>query len=503
MMIDDNIYHQKVIGCWRGKAVGGTLGMISEGVCGENNLDFYRPVPDEPVPNDDLELQVLWGTVLAQAENPMVDRKFLAEAWLRHNFYPCDEYAIARRNLEWGISPPWSGRFGNFFTDGLGAAIRSELWACLAPGDPALAVRYAYEDACLDHAGDGLYAEIFFAALESAAFVDSDVATLIETGLNHIPPETRLAQAIRNTVSWSRELNDRQVVRTRILEHYHSDNFTDVVMNVPFVILALLFGNGDFGQTVCHAANCGYDTDCTAATAGAIFGIMYPDRIPEAWLEPIGDKIVLSEFLVGLDAPKTISEFTGLLCGLRKRLKATDRRKGPPPDMTAGTVYWQSGLIPWVDFRQDIHKTIGTGPIPTYGWVGKLPLPDLANEGVLSLKTKFYIRDVTRVRVMFNCDAWHRCFVDGIMRFGRECGIMMPASHRTAMGQFCDLELAPGKHELSVQILKQDEKSSHATFYFGIADVKTKLWISDVFRNPAAESYPVSLACPAEKEPVH
>ncbi len=481
MMINEKVYRAKVLGCWHGKAVGGTLGMISEGVSGENDLKFYRPVPDELAPNDDLELQVLWGTVLAQAGNPVVDRDVLADAWLQHNFYPCDEYAIARRNLQWGIRPPWSGRFGNFFTDGLGAAIRSELWACLAPGDPALAVRYAYEDACIDHAGNGLYAEIFFAALESAAFVENDVPALIRTALKYIPQETRLARAIRDTVNWCRELNDRRAVRSLILEHYRSDNFTDVVMNVPFVILALLLGDGDFGDTVCHAANCGYDTDCTAATAGAVFGIMHPERIPEAWLRPIGDKIVLSEYLVGLDAPKTIPEFTDMICDLRKRLKPADRHKDSTPDLSAGTVCWQSGLIPWADFRQDIFNITAVDRIQTYGWTATLPLPDLSHEGVLSLKTDFYIRDITKVRVMFNCDAWHRCFVDGVMRFGREAGIMMPASHRTAMGQFCDLELAPGKHELSVQIFKQDERLSNATFYFGIADARTKLWLPDVF----------------------
>lgn len=62
----------------------------------------------------------------------------------------------------------------------MGAAIRSELWACLAPGDPALAAAYAREDACLDHAEEGLWAEVWLAALQSAAFVESDLQKVID-----------------------------------------------------------------------------------------------------------------------------------------------------------------------------------------------------------------------------------------------------------------------------------------------------------------------------------
>lgn len=62
-----------------------------------------------------------------------------------------------------------------FFTDGLGGAIRSEIWAILAPGDPVQAARLAGIDAQLDHAGNGIYAEQFLAALESCAFTEENL----------------------------------------------------------------------------------------------------------------------------------------------------------------------------------------------------------------------------------------------------------------------------------------------------------------------------------------
>src|SRR3546814_18485135 len=62
------------------------------------------------------------------------------------------------------------GIVGNDWKHSCGAFIRSEIWACIAPGLPDVAVRYAIEDAIVDHGdGEGTWGEVFFAAAESAA----------------------------------------------------------------------------------------------------------------------------------------------------------------------------------------------------------------------------------------------------------------------------------------------------------------------------------------------
>ncbi len=59
-------YRDKVYACWLGKNIGGTLGAPYE--CGKyvNNLTFYDPVPTEPLPNDDLDLQLVWLQMLEE-----------------------------------------------------------------------------------------------------------------------------------------------------------------------------------------------------------------------------------------------------------------------------------------------------------------------------------------------------------------------------------------------------------------------------------------------------
>jgi ADP-ribosylglycohydrolase len=315
MRIDFATYRRKVLGCWLGKAVGGTLGGPWEGHGGPHHLTYYEPLPSEMLPNDDLDLQVVWLETIRRHGLP-VDRGILARAWLENvHFWP-DEYGVAARNLTLGVMPPASGAFDNGFTAGMGSAIRSELWACLAPGDPALAARLALEDACVDHAGEGLHAEVFLAVLESAAFVEADRDALLDRALAAIPSYTRVARAISDTRAWWRETGDWLIVRQRVLEAHGCQNFTDVAQNLAFAILGWLAGGGDFGRAICTAVNCGKDADCSGATLGALLGILDPDRIGPEWLKPIGRDLVLSPGVVGMHQVATLDDFTDQVAAL-------------------------------------------------------------------------------------------------------------------------------------------------------------------------------------------
>lgn len=324
--LDCEQLRKKILGCWIGKNIGGTLGGPFEGYPETHELTFYDPVPTEAMPNDDLELQAMYAAALDRMEHPEVNRMVLADIWRKHMNFHCDEYAVAMKNLASGVLPPWSGAWDNCFTEGMGAAIRSEIWACLAPGDPDLAAKYAYEDACIDHDGAGIDAEIFFAVLESLAFIETDIRKLISAALARLPDGSTLADGIRTTCSLWDSTHDWRHVRDALFKRYAPEFRTSVVINIPFTVLALLSGNGDFGKTICDAANCGMDTDCTAATAGAILGILDPDCISEKWKTPVGNALIVRKTAItGLEFPATIEAFTDQILSLRERIPAEVR----------------------------------------------------------------------------------------------------------------------------------------------------------------------------------
>jgi len=314
-------YRGKMLGCWLGKSVGGVLGTPFEGRPAVNDIHYYDPLPEKSLPNDDVELQVMYACALSKMETPVVNRETLADIWLKHMDFNVDEYAVALYNLRRGIRPPYSGSYDNYYIDGMGAAIRSELWACLAPGNPDLAIKYAYEDACVDHADDGIYAEVLFAAMESLAFVEPDIDRLMEYGLSCIPSESGIHRSVVDTVAWWNESHDWLKVRNLLFEKYATEFACCVLPNIPFTVLALLAGGGDFGKTICTAVNCGMDTDCSAATAGAILGTISPESITEKWLKPIGHELVVRDTaIVNLETPKTIDLLIDLITELKGRL---------------------------------------------------------------------------------------------------------------------------------------------------------------------------------------
>ena len=97
----------------------------------------------------------------------------------------------------------------------------------------------------------------------------------------------------------------------------------DAPANVGIFVLGWLFGGDDFGKSICVACGCGEDTDCTAATLGATLEIIYGiDGIPEAWKQPIGNKIVtvsLNRADLGHIFPNTIQELTERVIRLAPR----------------------------------------------------------------------------------------------------------------------------------------------------------------------------------------
>ena len=314
-------YYKRLRGCFIGKSVGGTLGMPYEGEQRLLNLTYYDPVPKGMVANDDLDLQVVWLESVRRHGLP-VHRRYLADAWLENISIVMDEYGIARKNLEKGIMPPASGAYDNVFYAGMGAAIRSEVWACLCPGDPALAVSLAREDACVDHVRDGVEASSFLTALESAAFVEQDRERLLEIGFSFIPEDGHLSRVLHDTLRWWEECRDYVEVRRRLLEEHYAQNWTDVSLNLAFVLLGWYAGEGDFGKSLCATVNCGNDTDCTGASLGALLGILDPDGMGEEWTRPIGDKLVLSLCMVGMHEAETIDQFCEQIAALSVQVQA-------------------------------------------------------------------------------------------------------------------------------------------------------------------------------------
>lgn len=281
--LDYNTYFDKVYGAFLGKTVVGTMGAPFEGVKMPLELPFKREMIDAMLPNDDLDLQVLWLDVV-EKYGPDFTSNDLLKRFCDCCDYNPGEYAIMRKNYNRGIYSPLSGKFCNdFYTTGMGCPIRSEIWACLAPFSPELAAEYSVRDGSLDHVGDSIEAECFFAALESAAFFESDLRKLIEIGLEVSQKvyttapkgtDSRFRQLVFDTLEYCEKYDDVKLILRKVLAKYGHPDCTNMYQNVGITLIALLKGNLDIIKTGMDALNCGFDTDCTCATAGAVIGFI-------------------------------------------------------------------------------------------------------------------------------------------------------------------------------------------------------------------------------------
>lgn len=318
MNLNRESYRDKVYACWVGKNIGGTMGTPYEGKREMNDIKGFATEANVVLPNDDLDLQLVWLQAVEKTGIAGLNAERLGEFWLSYITPYWNEYGIGKTNMTQGIQPPISGESFNNWKHSNGAWIRTEIWATLAPGAPDIAMKYAYEDACVDHGtGEGTVAAMFVAAIESAAFVVNDLNRLLDIGLSKIPETSRLAQSIRTVRKCYADGMDyreaREVIRAQNADI--GDGWFEAPSNVTYAVLGLLWGKCDFKKSMIYAINCGDDTDCTAATVGSILGIMDGTKaIPEDWRTHIGDAIVTTSIahcrIRSPQPPKTCTELT-------------------------------------------------------------------------------------------------------------------------------------------------------------------------------------------------
>jgi ADP-ribosylglycohydrolase len=314
-------------GMWLGKSIGGTLGLPYEGWLEPPDLEFYDPVPLEPPPNDDVELQMVWLHLLEQ-RGLRLGQKDFAEGWIRHIHYMWDEYGRCRWNLATGIPATNCGTHGNPFHAGMGSPIRSEIWASLYPGQPELAATYARLDASLDHGDEGIVGEMFLAAVQSRLLAGVPTKQALADSMSLVSPRTETGAALRFVQAVHRVVADPWEARGAFLRQFSHHNFTHAPTNLGLILWALLYSEGDFSEGILLAARGGYDTDCTAATVGAILGAeIGREGIPPRWLEPIGERILLGEGILEIDGPADVSSLTERILRLQRKIDTSI----PPP----------------------------------------------------------------------------------------------------------------------------------------------------------------------------
>lgn len=210
--------------------------------------------------------------------------------------YTCTAERVMYRNAVNLVEPPRTATLRNPYREWIGAQIRADFFGYVALGRPELAAELAWRDACISHVKNGIYGEMWVAAMLAAAAKETDLRRIIEIGLSEIPEKSRLTEAVRDVIRWHAAGLSYHDAVERIHQRWNENDPYDwchTISNAQIVAMALLYGEGDFEKSILRAVFPCLDTDCNGATVGSIVGMMLGvEALPAKWTGVINDSIL-------------------------------------------------------------------------------------------------------------------------------------------------------------------------------------------------------------------
>ena len=318
-------YKKRIEGALIGRMAGCTLGAPvefweierMENLAKENNMtfpptDYWTYVPNpyakryqmssvesytknklNGVPVDDDIVYTLLGLLILEDHGIEFTTDDVAKAWIKYLPYACTAEDIALQNLKNNISALKSGEINNPYCEWIGADIRSDPWGYVAPGFPEKAAELAYRDAYISHRRQGIYGEMYFSSVISAAFTVNDPIKALEIGLTEIPKDCALAKAVNWALDISSNIKNYKDARNAVDKYFEDMSPVHTINNACLTIFGITIGNTDFTKVIGETVAMGMDNDCTAATAGSIVGaIIGKNGIENKWYKNFNNKVL-------------------------------------------------------------------------------------------------------------------------------------------------------------------------------------------------------------------
>ena len=335
---DNETLRSKIAGAWMGRVCGCLLGKPVEGIRTDDFIPFLKETDNYPLTrymlasditeemyekysfnlrnkcfadtvhgmpvDDDTNYVVLAQKIIENYGRAFKPHDVL-KAWVKYQSR--EAYFTAERvafdNFVKGFEPPYSAMYKNPYREWIGAQIRGDYFGYINPGEPEKAAEMAFRDASISHIKNGIYGEMWVSAMIACAAVTDNIEDIIIGGLGEIPETSRLYEAVIGIMEYYKKGKsyDDCVKKIHSLYDEHTGyGWCHTISNAMIVTAALLFGNGDFGKSICMAVQPAFDTDCNGATVGSIIGMRNGiSAIGEEWTKPVDDTLHTSIFGVG------------------------------------------------------------------------------------------------------------------------------------------------------------------------------------------------------------
>jgi len=296
----------KIMGGWAGQTIGVTFGGPYEFQFNGTFIGDYQPLKwydgylkhtmvSNPGLYDDLYMDLTFVDVFERLGlNAPVDS--FANAFASAGYMLWHANQAARYNILNKIPAPASGHWkNNPHADCIDYQIESDFAGLMSPGMPNEASAISDKIGHIMNYGDGWYGGVFMGAMYALAFTSNKIEWIVQEALKTIPAKSEFYKTIETVISshkknpkeWKQawlEVQNKWANDIGCPDGVFAPFNIDAKVNAAYVVIGLLYGNGDFTRTLEITTRCGQDADCNPSSSAGILGtILGYGKIPAYW----------------------------------------------------------------------------------------------------------------------------------------------------------------------------------------------------------------------------
>ena len=252
------------------------------------NVKNYTPsLPNGAWTNDDTDFEWVYICEMQKTRNAFLSTDAIHELWKeRINRMIWCSNRFARHLMDLGIKPPYTGYTAlNPWADfNMSGQFLCETFGLVAPGMPQTAAKIGLNYTTVAINNEPAQTTQLFTGMIAMAFLENDINKILDAGIATLDETSIILEIINDVKKWHAEYPDNWRETRRLLKEKYTQEDGKIrdrnghELNTGATIAALLYGKGDFAESVKLAFNFGWDADCTAATVGTIVGTVYGYR---------------------------------------------------------------------------------------------------------------------------------------------------------------------------------------------------------------------------------
>ncbi len=308
--IKPEVLRDKIAGGWAGKMIGVTYGAPTE--FRAKGTTYEDPIKWKPADirgsmwQDDIYVQLTFLMSMDKYGMDAPSKKY-QEMFAKAGYMLWHANMQARKNYYDSIFAPLSGTPEyNIHADDIDFQIEADYIGFMCPGMPQSATLIADKIGRIMNYGEGVYGGIFVAALYSEAYYENDIPKIIDKALLSIPSESDYYKIVKDVIKLHQHYPADWRVAWKELEEKWGDvdicgagtpfNI-DAKLNGAYIVMGLLYGEGDPMKTLEISTRCGQDSDCNPSNALAVLGVIngfsgLPDYMQEG-VKVLGDTLFI------------------------------------------------------------------------------------------------------------------------------------------------------------------------------------------------------------------